>query len=716
MGLTKGAWVINTIQSLSNKVVGQATALKVAFDKAASDIKTYINSTLTAELDILDAANVKLTGAQEVAGVKTLTSSPIVPTPTTDYQAATKKYVDDTDTTQTGSLTTHKSSSDHDGRYYTETETDLFAVKLTGDQGIAGTKTFSSSPIVPTPTTATQAASKSYVDDNFVTQTNLATTRKLSESGDFTGTLDGNAITAAEPGLSSAFNALVANIAKSFLYGAMEGILPANDDNHDVIIAACDKLQANGGGTLWLPYGTLKTTPISFQGYDGIVIRGTGGSFPAVVNTTIKIIGTYASGSVGLQFCDTKNPKTTIEDTWSATGCKLIGIYLDCDDKCDTGINGNRELVFEDVTVRNAVADGIVFEDYTYPITMRNVNSSFNGRHGLYVRGNSSTVYWLDKCEFGSNTGYGINIEGGAGASFKDVTVQSNVQGGVKINRVTGVNFLSSIIFDNLYTESNGTLDPADPDYEENCTVYLTGSDKTSASTGKPTSIWFKNGKINAISGGISIKADALWGCKVDAVVNGTLSINTATGVYGLEFGTAPTAASLPSVGASSLAVASYYRVDTPKGIVYDGGLFPSRGRMQIYEFYLPTISGSTTDYMSTLYQLTGISLGRGYSMIKDGSIIGVRIIKKGSGGSGTITFRPTYYAGPDLTIDPPNAISGSANLTITLSATYYVSAFYDPGTIKFSSGHQIGIKVTSSSGYSGGTYDGYIGQLMVEI
>ncbi len=41
------------------------------------------------------SASVNLTGNQTVAGVKTFTSSPIVPTPTTDFQVATKKYVDD---------------------------------------------------------------------------------------------------------------------------------------------------------------------------------------------------------------------------------------------------------------------------------------------------------------------------------------------------------------------------------------------------------------------------------------------------------------------------------------------------------------------------------------------------------------------------------------------------------------------------------------------
>lgn len=41
---------------------------------------------------------------------------------------------------------------------------DSAVVHLTGAETVAGVKTFSSSPIVPTPTTATQAANKSYVD------------------------------------------------------------------------------------------------------------------------------------------------------------------------------------------------------------------------------------------------------------------------------------------------------------------------------------------------------------------------------------------------------------------------------------------------------------------------------------------------------------------------------------------------------------------------
>lgn len=61
------------------------------YDWAWNDLREY------PEIDgrKIDNNVVKLTGDQTVAGVKTFSSSPIVPTPTTNYQASTKKYVDD---------------------------------------------------------------------------------------------------------------------------------------------------------------------------------------------------------------------------------------------------------------------------------------------------------------------------------------------------------------------------------------------------------------------------------------------------------------------------------------------------------------------------------------------------------------------------------------------------------------------------------------------
>ena len=45
--------------------------------------------------NVTNVAQVELSGNQTVAGIKTFSSSPIVPDPTTDQQVASKKYVDD---------------------------------------------------------------------------------------------------------------------------------------------------------------------------------------------------------------------------------------------------------------------------------------------------------------------------------------------------------------------------------------------------------------------------------------------------------------------------------------------------------------------------------------------------------------------------------------------------------------------------------------------
>jgi len=53
MPLTKNATKIDNIQGLGNLTLGQATAIKTLHDKAGSDIKDYLNNTLTVELDTL---------------------------------------------------------------------------------------------------------------------------------------------------------------------------------------------------------------------------------------------------------------------------------------------------------------------------------------------------------------------------------------------------------------------------------------------------------------------------------------------------------------------------------------------------------------------------------------------------------------------------------------------------------------------------------------
>lgn len=87
----------------------------------------------------IDTAVVHKTGDETIAGVKTFSSSPLIPSAITGGQAI---------------------------RYDQ-------SVKLSGDETIAGVKTFSSSPIVPTPTTDTQAVNKIYVDTKVAKVTSI---------------------------------------------------------------------------------------------------------------------------------------------------------------------------------------------------------------------------------------------------------------------------------------------------------------------------------------------------------------------------------------------------------------------------------------------------------------------------------------------------------------------------------------------------------------
>lgn len=110
-------------------------------------------------VDGLDGANVKLTGAQTVAGIKTFSSIPLGPAsdPTTANQLTRKSYTDAGDATVAGTVTSLAG---------TVTALDGAVVKLTGDQSVDGIKTFTSIPLLPAsdPTTDNQSTRKIYVD------------------------------------------------------------------------------------------------------------------------------------------------------------------------------------------------------------------------------------------------------------------------------------------------------------------------------------------------------------------------------------------------------------------------------------------------------------------------------------------------------------------------------------------------------------------------
>lgn len=237
---TANTAVVAALADLPNATSGLTPAqLKAKFDESPTALKAYINDVLTVEID-----------AGSTAG--------------------------------SGALTTHKTSGDHDGRYYTETE----------------------------------------IDANLVTKTDLTTTRKLSASGDFTGTLNGAAIVATDPGLSSLFTAHVAEYTQHVPYGgtttgvantyaiatptiAALVVGMAISVKINVASTGASTLNWDGKGAIGLkkPDGTnitnLKLNGIYTFRYDGtnFIVQGEGGSGNATASDLLS--GKTASTDAG---------------------------------------------------------------------------------------------------------------------------------------------------------------------------------------------------------------------------------------------------------------------------------------------------------------------------------------------------------------------------------------------------------------------------------
>lgn len=174
-----------------------------------------------------NSAVVHLAGSETVTGVKAFSVSPTVPTPTTNTQVANKAYADsmaapDATTSAKGIV---QLTGDLGGTATSPTVPGLAGkannnavVHLSGDETMGGIKTFSSSPIVPTPSTNTQAANKSYVDNAASAAAPDATT---STKGlvQLTGALGGTATAPTVPGLATKEPTITAGTTSQYYRG-----------------------------------------------------------------------------------------------------------------------------------------------------------------------------------------------------------------------------------------------------------------------------------------------------------------------------------------------------------------------------------------------------------------------------------------------------------------------------------------------------------------
>ena len=95
---------------------------------------------------------------------------------------------------------------------------DTAVIHNSGNETVTGTKTFNSSPIVPTPTLSTQAANKSYVDSTVSAGASDATTSAkgiVQLAGDLSGTASAPTV----PGLATKEPAITAGTTTQYWRG-----------------------------------------------------------------------------------------------------------------------------------------------------------------------------------------------------------------------------------------------------------------------------------------------------------------------------------------------------------------------------------------------------------------------------------------------------------------------------------------------------------------
>ena len=237
MAFTDPTYAVNTIQSLADQPTETASQLKTKFDLVASDTKTY----LTAHNTELEAVTDGSSGADSVGATQLANNGSATETVQTqmedlDTAIGDRQYTNDNVVTDSESVTASIDALD---------TADIQNVKITGNQTVAGTKTFSSNVVIPaTPTLDTHATSKGYVDnlaplniaDDSITNAKMATDVKIGSLAALT-TDDQDSVT-------DAINEIDAIIDNSFnadanrYIGNVKAIIPFEEEDDTGITLA----------------------------------------------------------------------------------------------------------------------------------------------------------------------------------------------------------------------------------------------------------------------------------------------------------------------------------------------------------------------------------------------------------------------------------------------------------------------------------------------
>lgn len=488
----------------------------------------------------------------------------------------------------------------------------------------------------------------------------------------------------------------------------------SNFNNHTAIMNALIALNARGGGTLKLPMGTINTSPISFQGFSCIKIKGCGRYLPWGKITTIKFI---SSGDVGLQFADTTFPNPT----WNATHCAIEGIYIEGNNQVNVCMNGNYDLSLSEVCCRHALQDGIRLEDYTYPVHINKCECSYNARHGLYVKGHMTTKYDVMDSEFSNNGGYGLLLEGGASVTFLNCLTQGNSTGGVKLNYITG-SYLENILFINHYWEANGTIGSGNVGYDGDYCLVIDSANHTNSTIDKANGIKFIGGAMNASTNGKTYNIVSVYRLSFDGITvdhaKGSIPYPVACGSMLTNSG----ATSSDTTASSPYPFISAYGVNDGSSVSflkYRVGIIGTRGRVHTLYFYVnpgSLIANGTVLATPCLDRGNLVDKPLGFPTYGQGSLLGIHIRRPSSaGGAGSVTAKPVYQWDDGYVQNPSIAVNAAAIVTLTLPADTRKLVEFEPLKYPIYQGTVLGIQLITSSDYVVSTKDGFIIEMLVE-
>lgn len=536
---------------LTNDLGGSAGAPEVVKTTLTQPLPVNQGGTGSSTKDWVD-----LTNAQTVNGIKTFSFSPLVPTPSASGQATNKQYVDETvaagvadaDATTKGKvkLTNHLSgTADAPTVVGTELASPLPIdqggtggstkdwVDLTNAQTVNGIKTFTDSPVVPSPSASGDAANKEYVD---TAGGSAAVATHVNEYHPFDFRRYG-AVGNGSTDNTSAMQAAIADVAATETPGMYlqdsSGTYQGGDP-------------ANGAGGIYIPPGTFVVGPVVLEhrtqiwsdSWGGVLLRkaGTSGTWfqnrrdSSVHAGYCRFVGLTLNGNaanvstgnailwVGDQTFTYDDPKDEDYDIHcEVVNCQIINVKGDA-----IRMEGSGENKIVNNFIRSVSGIGIYAGQDNWIIS----NSvGHTGKQGIYVAGddcrvNDNKVWYTGEVTPSDGQGFYIAADSGVGAgnSSQDTKAQ-----GVLFDNAYGWAWQSMI--DSASKDSSGTyagLDVYNSQYN-NINVTVRNRYRNDATTGPITdAVNHAGGSDNNTV--IAVAAKGVWGVdnelKSGSVVN----------------------------------------------------------------------------------------------------------------------------------------------------------------------------------------------------